>query len=280
MKTYYFLGMLFFFFGITSPFAQDFQGEATYKSQRQMQIKLDSSQMNSEMHQRMMAMMKKQFEKTFILNFNKAESIYKEDEQLEAPQPAGMQVMMVDTRGSDILYKNTKENRYSSQNEIWGKVFLVQDEIEKIDWTLTKETKNIGEYTCYKATYTREAPIVRGGISINGDKELDNEEEEPEMETIIVEAWYTPDIPVSNGPGNYQGLPGLILEVQDGPVSIMCNKITLNPKSPKLIEEPTKGKKVNQEEYEEIVRKKMEEMNSRYDSDRKNGNNVEIRIRG
>ncbi len=30
---------------------------------------------------------------------------------------------------------------------------------------------------------------------------------------IEVVAWYTPQIPVSNGPGEYWGLPGLILEI-------------------------------------------------------------------
>ena len=38
--------------------AQDFQGVATYKSQRKLDIQLDSTQVNSEMHQRMMEMMK------------------------------------------------------------------------------------------------------------------------------------------------------------------------------------------------------------------------------
>ena len=39
--------------------AQDFQGVATYKTQRKIEIKIDSTKMNSEMHTRMMEMMKK-----------------------------------------------------------------------------------------------------------------------------------------------------------------------------------------------------------------------------
>ena len=71
--------------------AQNFQGEATYKSKRQMQMELDSTQMDSDMQKRMMEMVKKQFEKTYILSFNKEESLFKEEEELEAPQPSGMQ---------------------------------------------------------------------------------------------------------------------------------------------------------------------------------------------
>ncbi len=263
----------------SSVWAQDFQGEATYKSHRQLNIKLDSTQVSSEMHERMMAMMKKQMEKTFILNFNKEESIYKEDEQLESPTPAGMQIVMVDTGGSDILYKNTKEGSYTNQNEVFGKVFLIEDMLEKRDWVLTNETKNIGDYTCYKATMTREAEVVTGGISVNGDRDLD-EMESTQTEEITVTAWYTPDIPVNNGPGRYQGLPGLILEVNDGSVTLLCSKIVLNPKNPKEIVQPEKGKKVNQAEFDKIMEKKMKEMRERYDSDRGNGHNVEIRIGG
>ena len=31
--------------------------------------------------------------------------------------------------------------------------------------------------------------------------------------TIEVTAWYTPEIPINQGPADYWGLPGLILEV-------------------------------------------------------------------
>ncbi|MBT8253373.1 MAG: GLPGLI family protein [Flavobacteriaceae bacterium] len=261
--------------------AQEFQGEAMYKSHRQMNIQFDSTQVNSDMHKRMMDMMKKQFEKTFKLTFNKEESLYKEEEQLESPQPAGMQMVMVDTGGSDILYKNTKDDNFTSQNEVFGKIFLIEDQLEKRDWTLSNETKNIGDYTCYKATYTREQPVVRSFISVNGDNDPEEDENaEPEMEEITVTAWYAPDIPVNNGPGRYQGLPGLILEVNDGPVSLLCSRIILNTKDQIKIEKPSKGKRVNQKEYDEIVDKKMREMNNRYDSDRRNGHNVEIRIGG
>ena len=33
--------------------------------------------------------------------------------------------------GSDILYKNTKEERYANQNEMYGKVFLIEDKLVK-----------------------------------------------------------------------------------------------------------------------------------------------------
>lgn len=262
----------------TNVIAQDFQGIATYKSQRKIDIKLDSTQVNSEMHQQMMAMMKKQFEKTHILTFNKEESMFKEDEQLEAPQRHGMVMVMVETGGSGVMYKNTKEKRYTNQNESFSKLFLIQDELEEINWALGSETKNIGEYTCYKATFKREVEVRQSGISVNGDKDLE-EDSKPEMKEITITAWYTPQIPVNTGPSEYHGLPGLILEVNDGTTIMMCSKVVINPEKTIEIKEPTKGKKITQKKYDVMMEKKMEEMNSRMRNNRNRGDGESIEIR-
>lgn len=258
--------------------AQDFQGIATYKSKRKVEVKLDSTQVNSEMHQQIMEMLKKQFEKTFILTFNKEESVYKEEEALAPPRPSGTWVVAVNTTGGDILYKNTKEQRYTNQNDVFGKIFLIKDKLKPTDWKLELETKNIGVYTCFKATTTTEREKQKGGISINGDKDLDAENKAPEMETITITAWYTPQIPVSTGPGNYYGLPGLILEANDGSETVVCSKIVLNPEDKVTISEPKKGKEVTQAEFDEILEKKMKEMKDQYDSKRGDGQEIKIKI--
>ena len=142
---------------LTTVNAQNFQGVATYKTQRKVDIKLDSTQMNSEMQAKMMEMMKKQFQKTYLLSFNKEASIYKEEESLDKPQIGdnGFQVQMLGGGGADILFKNTKEKRYTDQKDTMGKIFLVKDELEPINWKLESDSKFIGEYQCYKATYTK-----------------------------------------------------------------------------------------------------------------------------
>ncbi len=258
--------------------AQDFQGIATYKSKRQMNFQMDSTKVSSEMQERMMAMMKKQFEKTFLLSFSKEESVFKEEEQLEAPQAANVRIVIAGAGGgSDVLYKNTKEDRYANQNESFGKMFLINDKLRKHDWQLGSETKNIGNYTCYKATLTRERPV-----ELDGMPDPEDEDKEPEMEEYTVTAWYTPQIPVSNGPRNYHGLPGLILEINDGSETIICSKIVMNPKEKLKIVEPTKGKKVTQEEFNKIMEKKQKEMRERFRNERHDddGNSVRIRVRG
>jgi GLPGLI family protein len=262
--------------------AQDFQGVATYKSKRKMDIKMDSTQMDGDMQKQMMEMLTKQFEKTYKLTFNKEESLYKEEEKLEAPQTSGMQIVIAGAGGSDVLYRNVKEQRYTNQNELMGKVFLIQDQLKPTDWVLGSETKNIGNYTCYKATSTREQEVRESRMSVNGDNHKEeNEKAEPKMETITITAWYTPQIPINSGPGNYYGLPGLILEVNDGSETVICSKIVMNPKDNVRISEPTKGKIITQVEFNEVMEKKMKEMEERYNSNRKGeAHGVQIRIGG
>jgi GLPGLI family protein len=164
---------------------------------------------------------------------------------------------------------------------VFGKIFLIKDQLNAMDWKLESDTKNIGDYTCFKATTTREQEKRVGSISINGDKDLDAEEKKaPEMETITITAWYTPQIPVNTGPGNYHGLPGLILEVNDGSETVICSKIVINPKDRVDISEPKKGKVVNKAEFDEIMKKKMKEMQEQFSRKRGDGQGFEIKIGG
>lgn len=268
---------------ISSVNAQDFQGVATYKTQRKIDIKMDSTQMNSDMQAKMMEMMKKQFQKTYTLTFDREASLYKEEESLEKPQLGGngFQIQMLGG-GADLLYKNTKEKRYTDQKDTMGKIFLVKDELEAIDWKLGSESKFIGEYQCYKASYTKmveKSQTFSNSGSTNDDE--NDDEKAPEFEERTITAWYTPQIPVSNGPAMYQGLPGLILEVHDGKLTVICSKIVLNPEDKISIEEPSKGKEVNQKDYDDIMEKKAKEMMERY-APRKGskGEGIEIRIGG
>lgn len=277
MKTLLYLTTAFTFLFTTLVSAQGFNGIATYKTQRKMEIAMDSTQMSTEMHQQMMAMIKKQFEREYTLNFNNNESIYKQVEQLDKPTGVGnggMQIVVAGSGDSDVLYKNTKETYFLNQNELFSKQFLIKDNLEQPEWKLGKETKNIGNYTCFKATYTRMVSEERMGPPSNDETEI------PEVEQTVT-AWYTLQIPIKQGPSMYYGLPGLILEVSAGNESILCSKIVLNPKDGISITQPTKGKKVNQEEYDVIMEKKMREMDERMNSNRRDdGNSIEIRIGG
>ncbi|MEP5254470.1 MAG: GLPGLI family protein [Winogradskyella arenosi] len=251
---------------VVSPIgAQDFQGIATYKTHRDFDIKMDSTKMNDAMQKQIMEMMKKQFQKTYLLTFDRSSSVYKQEIELSKPQVGGGFQVSFGSSGSDVFYKNVKHKTYVDQKETMGKKFLIKDSIAPITWALASDSKYIGEYLCFKATYTKQVPKINLNFNSNSNlKDEDEGDKAPEMTERIITAWYTPQIPVSNGPAKYQGLPGLILEIHDGKLTVICSKIVINPEEKVGIEEPTKGKEVSQTEYDDIMEKKTKEMMERY----------------
>ncbi len=265
-----FITVLVFLFA-NSLLAQDFQGIATYKSHRKFDIKVDDNNQNSAMQKQLQEQLRKQFQKEYRLTFNKYESIYKQNEKLDTPSPSSSGIQIRITGGSDIMYKNVKENRYTNKTEIYGKLFLIKDSLSSKNWELINETKNIGEYTCYKAIFKEE--ITSQTFNDKGEMEKVTKE-------IITTAWYTPQIPVNNGPESFNGLPGLILEINDGKLTLICSKIILNPKEKIEIKEPKKGKVVSQERFDEIMDKKTNEMMERVHSRKGKGENIIIKVQG
>lgn len=263
--------------------AKQFQGMAVYESKTSTaDFKANMSgnrEITPEMQKMIEERMKAMFEKTFILHFDKSASIYKEEEKLEAPggQQGGFRMMSSMMGGGGTYYKDAKTKTYTVDKEFMGKEFLVKDSLPKLNWKMESETRQIGNYLCYKATAV--VPASKSdfrNFRPRRDEEKKKEDEEKTKDAsekktnlmdeveipkeVIVTAWYTPEIPVNQGPESYWGLPGLILEVSDGKTTILCSKIVLNPKDKASIKAPTGGKEVSQKEYDEIVVKKMEEM--------------------
>ena len=271
--------------------AQEFQGKATYQTKTTLDMDFANSGIPADRIKMIKERMKSQLEKTYVLTFNKTASIYKEEVQLDQASSGrgGMRFMMMGRGASGEHYKNTQTKASAKENEFSGKNFLVKDNLVNYDWKMEQETKMIGEYMCFKATTVVERPMrreFRFGRRNNTEedrKEREKKEKEQEnmMELITVVAWYTLDIPVSNGPGDYWGLPGLILEISDDNTQILCTKIVMNPKEKADLKEPTKGKVVTQKEYDLIIEEKTKEMRERMQNERqKSGGGGHIRIRG
>lgn len=83
-------------------------------------------------------------------------------------------------------YNDLKENTFYSRDLGFS---YVKEDLPKISWNISEETKIIGDFECQKATAT-----FRGRDYT---------------------AWFTTSIPLPYGPWKLQGLPGLILEAYD-----------------------------------------------------------------
>ncbi|RNL85990.1 GLPGLI family protein [Sinomicrobium pectinilyticum] len=252
-----------------SAFAQDFRGKAVYESKTYVDMDLQGTDIPEQDRKRMLERMKQDLEKTFILDFTRTTSLYQEEEQLGQPiaERGGMRMAVFTGPGGEgIYYKDVKNLTYCNQVEVFGKIFRIKDSLPDLQWKLDNETRKIGEYTCYKATAIRK--VSRPGFSVKPGKGNKREKtadsgKEPvgaEDKKIVITAWYTPEIPVNQGPGEYWGLPGLILGVDTERTSILCSKIILNSQDKEEIEAPKKGKEVSRAEFDEIMHKKMEEM--------------------
>ena len=261
----YKLGLLSFL--ITFSFqseAQEFQGKAYYFSKSRMDLGRWGARLSEAQKKQVASRMKNRLEKTYVLTFNKTESFFKEDEKLDAMSGA------TDSWGKNFAqgdqYKNVKDNQLVQSKEFYGKKFLVKDKLQKIDWKMGSETKQIGNYTCFKAMalipsdelswYNFSWDMMRRNTP---QTDSIGAEIIPEIKMTQVEAWYTVQVPVSHGPSEFWGLPGLILEVSADDTTMLCSKIVINPKETIEILAPKKGEEINKEDYQATVIEKMQD---------------------
>ena len=275
--------LLFSLLTLVSLAQKDFQGKAIYKTKTTMDLSSwGNGQLSEQRKKQIAARMKNMLEKTFILSFDKTASLYKEDEKLAAPSAGGgSRFSMGGFGGGGTNFKNVREAKSIEAIEFLGKQFLITEDLQKPSWELTGETRQIGNYIAYKATMLKDTnPMDWSNMRRrnNADTKKDDAakkdsstvrkvSEDIEMpKQLLVTAWWTPQIPVSNGPGGYWGLPGLILEINEGRTTILCTEIILNPSEKTVIKAPSKGEKISRKEYTELVKTKMEEMRERFQS--------------
>ena len=116
---------------------------------------------------------------------------------------------------------------------------LIEEKYDKKNWKITSESKKIADYLCYKAIYIKNY-MGRNGKNIS----------------IPITAWFAPSLPYSYGPKDYNGLPGLILELQERKTIYFASLITLSKDKELEIEFP-KGKTVTKEDYEKKLKAQM-----------------------
>ena len=83
-----------------------------------------------------------------------------------------------------------------------------------------------------------------------------------EHDSTTVEAWFTPQIPIPGGPASYGGLPGmiLVLSLNDGQTQYQATEVVLQELEAGLIAPPEDGDEVSYEEFEKLVKERIEEM--------------------
>ncbi|MEM9678681.1 MAG: GLPGLI family protein [Bacteroidota bacterium] len=93
-----------------------------------------------------------------------------------------------------------------------------------LSWEITEDTKMIQGYLCYKAILATKENRV---------------------------AWFTKAIPLPHGPRGFNGLPGMVLEVQDNKISFTVTTIEMDHPEVDDIVEPKEGELISEEEFRE-----------------------------
>ena len=271
------------FFTSISLIGQEFQAQAFYKTQTAMDLGSWGDRMSAEQKKAMKERMKPFLEPVYILTFDKTKSIYKQEETLDAPGSGGGRGwgrMMAASGGP--VYKDVVSKKSLQSTEFMGKKFLISNDQDNIKWVMQNESKMIGSYLCFKATAQVKKPKTMTSAWRNAEKDskkskengnnLENDNNQTntkveKLEEVVVNAeietitaWYSPQIPVSHGPAEYGGLPGLILELTNDRTVMLCTKVVMNPEKRIDISEPTKGEFVTKGEFENIVEVKVKEM--------------------
>ena len=258
--------------------SQDFQGKAYYFSKTTPDMSgWGNGQMTEFQKKQIAERMRGMFEKSYVLNFDRQASIFKEEEVLEAPGQKGFGGWW-SSFSSGPQYKNIKTRQFIQDQEFFGRQFLITDTLQKFEWKMGTETKQIGQYLCMKATAIKKVDEF-DWRSMRRKKSFEKNRDKPKADstkaksvtedievpkTIEVTAWYTPQIPINHGPDEFWGLPGLILEVNADQTSILCSKIVMNPEQKFTIEAPDKGRIISRSDYNETVKLKMKEMREMY----------------
>ena len=253
MKKSIFIIAILLFMVSASAKAQNFQGKIYYSSKSKVHSVQNMDKFTDEQKAAIKMGQDAASAKKYVLKFNKNHSLFTEDIKLSLlptrPMRSGGGMNLINSPGN--FYKDLETKSYVNQRDLFGKQFIIQDELKTIDWQKTDEVKTIGKYLCFKAT-----------AQIANTNKYDDDDNQGE--TITVVAWYTLDIPVSQGPGMYWGLPGLILEVQSEDVVYLCSKIELSKADDIEIAKPKAGKKISNKKYDNLFAQKLQDLKDRH----------------
>ncbi len=202
--------------------AQLTEGKIVYEQKVDLHRRMEDEQMK--------AMIPQFRTSKFELNFADGQSIYKaQEEEPDITENNGNGNVVMKFGGANSeYYKNFIKQKQIEKRELAETDYIIEDSIKHITWKLIDETKNILGYNCKKA---------------NGKTERGSD----------VEAWYTEEIPVSTGPETFNGLPGMIMQIDINKEEIVITATGLEKSANKKeLKAPSKGKKITPGDFAKL----------------------------
>lgn len=103
----------------------------------------------------------------------------------------------------NVIYKGFTEDSLKIREIVFLQPYVSSEPIPEMEWNITNTTKNIGSFITQLAT--------------------------TQFRGRVYNAWFTQEIPISDGPWKFSGLPGMILEVisEDGDYKFLFKAIEM-----------------------------------------------------
>ena len=141
-------------------------------------------------------------------------------------------------KNTNTVFKDYNKNLFFAKHQLTTRYFLVKEDLDVFNWEITDSTKEVLGYSCQLATM--------------------------EYRGRLFKAWFTLDLPIG-GPYKYDGLPGMILEIESTDGFIKFEAFGIKnvrvAKGEKEIENPFKSKEAySWDDFSALYKKKALEL--------------------
>lgn len=160
-----------------------------YKIRYSILFQQDSTNNNFIRHEYMLLFVGKNYSMFLSENYYRSDTIFSKISNMEQFNQYARDPNRPSSAFQFRIYKNYSEGKITVTNHIPGDSFLYEEKMDLFKFELTGRTDTINQLYC------QEAKCNFGGR--------------------IWVAWFTPDIPLIEGPYKFNGLPGLIVKVED-----------------------------------------------------------------
>jgi GLPGLI family protein len=229
MKFTLFIISIFVFFTLSFK-TTSFSGEISYAYQRN-HISKEQKQKNKELYGLLDQFDSSAKELTFQLKFNSSKSFYSIKEMMENdlnPMAVSYANNLV-SKGR--CYYDKENGSLLTETNVYGDNTLIKSNSKSFEWKLLKESKKIGNYTCFKATT------------------LVDVQSRTKNKAFLIEAWYCPELALPYGPNGYNGLPGIILELRDVKYTFYAKSIKIEKENEYTIKPLVSNNIITEEEH-------------------------------
>jgi GLPGLI family protein len=140
----------------------------------------------------------------------------------------------ISTGGSSLeIYKNYPNGKITVTDNIGTSSYLYEEPAIDMQWQITSDTMTCLNYLCQKAV-----------CDFRGRR---------------YEAWFTSDLPISDGPMKFSGLPGIILNISDSDNLFVFKAIGLETSTFPILFPQKKYLKSSRKEVEKVKKKSIED---------------------